>query len=94
MFSDIEGSTQLLLELGDGYVDLLHRHNDIFREVILEYGGVEISPRKIFIGPNIGIGDELIFFELARRLRNRFSSAWIRVSSSKDTLWSLAPEID
>jgi hypothetical protein len=54
------------------------------------------EPRKIFIGigPNIGIGDELIFFELIRRLRDRFPKAWIRVSSSKETLWSLAPQID
>jgi class 3 adenylate cyclase len=43
LFSDIEGSTRLLQELGDGYVDLLQRHNDILREAILEHDGVEIS---------------------------------------------------
>lgn len=43
LFSDIEGSTRLLQELGDGYVDLLQRHNDILRKVIPENDGVEIS---------------------------------------------------
>jgi class 3 adenylate cyclase len=43
LFSDIEGSTRLLQELGDGYDDLLQRHNDILREAILEHRGAEIS---------------------------------------------------
>jgi predicted ATPase/class 3 adenylate cyclase len=43
LFSDIEGSTRLLQELGDGYVDLLQDHNRIFRDVIREHGGAEIS---------------------------------------------------
>jgi predicted ATPase/class 3 adenylate cyclase len=43
LFSDIEGSTRLLQELGDGYVDLLEGHNRIFRDVISEHDGVEIS---------------------------------------------------
>src|SRR5215207_7932142 len=43
LFSDIEGSTRLLEELGDGYVALLHEHNRIFREVIWEYEGAEVS---------------------------------------------------
>jgi predicted ATPase/class 3 adenylate cyclase len=43
LFADIEGSTRLLQELKDGYVDLLQRHNHIFREVIKEHDGAEIS---------------------------------------------------
>jgi predicted ATPase/class 3 adenylate cyclase len=43
LFSDIEGSTRLLQSLGDGYVDLLQHHNQIFREVIREHGGSEIG---------------------------------------------------
>jgi predicted ATPase len=43
LFSDIEGSTRLLQELGNGYVDLLQGHQRIFREVIEEHDGVEIS---------------------------------------------------
>jgi predicted ATPase/class 3 adenylate cyclase len=43
LFSDIEGSTRLLEELGDGYVVLLQEHNRIFREVIREYEGAEVG---------------------------------------------------
>ena len=43
LFSDIEGSTRLLQDLGDGYINLLQRHNDILREAILEHDGAEIS---------------------------------------------------
>ena len=43
LFSDIEGSTRLLQELGDGYVALLQDHNRIFREVILEHEGAEVA---------------------------------------------------
>ena len=43
LFSDIEGSTRLLEALGDGYVALLQEHNRIFREVIREYEGTEVS---------------------------------------------------
>jgi class 3 adenylate cyclase len=43
LFSDIEGSTRLLEELGDRYVALLQEHNRIFREVIREYEGAEVS---------------------------------------------------
>jgi class 3 adenylate cyclase len=43
LFSDIEGSTRLLQELGDGYIALLQHHNRIFREVIREGEGAEVS---------------------------------------------------
>jgi predicted ATPase/class 3 adenylate cyclase len=43
LFSDIEGSTRLLEGLGDGYVALLRDHNRIFRDVIREHEGAEVS---------------------------------------------------
>jgi predicted ATPase len=43
LFSDIEGSTRLLQELGDGYADLLQQHRRIFREVIGEHDGAEVG---------------------------------------------------
>jgi predicted ATPase/class 3 adenylate cyclase len=43
LFSDIEGSTRLLEELGDGYISLLQEHNRIFREVLREQQGAEVS---------------------------------------------------
>jgi predicted ATPase/class 3 adenylate cyclase len=43
LFSDVEGSTRLVQELRDGYVDLLESHNRIFREAIREHDGAEIG---------------------------------------------------
>jgi class 3 adenylate cyclase len=43
LFSDIEGSTQLLKRLGDRYADLIAGHRSIVREVFGERGGVEID---------------------------------------------------
>ena len=43
LFSDIEGSTRLLEGLGEGYVGLLREHNRIFRDVIREHEGAEVS---------------------------------------------------
>jgi predicted ATPase/class 3 adenylate cyclase len=43
MFSDIEGSTRLLQELGEGYIELLGAHRDIVRRRIREGEGSEIS---------------------------------------------------
>ena len=41
LFSDIEGSTQLLLRLGDRYDDILELHRDIVRAAIARHGGDE-----------------------------------------------------
>ena len=41
LFSDIEGSTQLLLRLGDRYDDVLELHRDIVRQAIARHGGDE-----------------------------------------------------
>jgi predicted ATPase/class 3 adenylate cyclase len=43
MFSDIEGSTRLLQQLGDAYVELLQRHKEILREAIGEHDGTEVG---------------------------------------------------
>src|SRR5919199_1805278 len=40
-FSDIEGSTRLLRELGDRYAPVLKKHGEIVRNGIHQYGGVE-----------------------------------------------------
>jgi hypothetical protein len=49
------------------------------------------SPQRILIaiGPNIGIGDELILFELARRLKRQWPGAELEVSSFNSGLWNL-----
>jgi class 3 adenylate cyclase len=43
LFTDIEGSTKLLQELGDGYADVLANHRRLLREVFAAHGGVEVD---------------------------------------------------
>lgn len=43
VFSDVEGSTELLKRLGDGYGEVLSQHRRIVRETFGEHGGVEID---------------------------------------------------
>ena len=43
VFTDIEGSTQLLRRWGDAYADALEQHRTIVREVWARTGGVEVS---------------------------------------------------
>ena len=43
VFTDIEGSTRLLQELGDGYGDVVSAHRRIIRERFGEHGGTEMD---------------------------------------------------
>jgi predicted ATPase len=43
LFTDIEGSTRLLEELGDGYVQALDRHRGVLRDAFERHGGVEVD---------------------------------------------------
>jgi class 3 adenylate cyclase len=44
VFTDIEGSTKLLHELGaDGYADALAEHRRLLREAYGRHGGVEVD---------------------------------------------------
>lgn len=43
LFTDIEGSTRLLHELGDAYADALAEHRRILREAFERHGGVEVD---------------------------------------------------
>jgi predicted ATPase/class 3 adenylate cyclase len=43
LFSDIEGSTRLLHELGDAYGEVLSDHHRLLRAVWLGHGGVEVG---------------------------------------------------
>src|SRR5438093_6459754 len=42
-FTDIEGSTRLLQQLGDHFPPLLERHNEIIRSALAAYGGHEVG---------------------------------------------------
>jgi predicted ATPase/class 3 adenylate cyclase len=43
LFSDIEGSTRLLQELGDGYVGALTEHRRLLRDAFARNGGIEVD---------------------------------------------------
>ena len=43
LFTDIEGSTKLLHELGDGYADALAEHRRLLRNAFVSHGGVEVD---------------------------------------------------
>jgi predicted ATPase/class 3 adenylate cyclase len=43
LFTDIEGSTRLLYELGDQYADVLAHHRRVLRQAFARHGGVEVD---------------------------------------------------
>jgi predicted ATPase len=43
LFTDVEGSTRLLHELGDGYAGVLGEHRRILRESFARHGGTEVD---------------------------------------------------
>jgi hypothetical protein len=43
LFTDIEGSTRLLHELGDAYADALAEHRRLLREAFTHHGGAEVD---------------------------------------------------
>jgi predicted ATPase len=43
LFTDIEGSTRLLHELGDSYVEVLAEHRRLLRDAFARHGGVEVD---------------------------------------------------
>jgi hypothetical protein len=43
LFTDIEGSTRLLHQLGDKYADALRGHREVLREAFARHGGVEVD---------------------------------------------------
>jgi predicted ATPase len=43
LFTDVEGSTRLLHELGDGYAEVLAEHRQALRAAFARHGGVEVD---------------------------------------------------
>jgi predicted ATPase len=43
LFTDIEGSTRLLRELGDAYAEALAEHRRVLREAFARHGGIEVD---------------------------------------------------
>jgi DNA-binding NarL/FixJ family response regulator/class 3 adenylate cyclase len=65
-FTDVEGSTQLLQRLGDGYAQVLGDHRRLFREAVEAVGGHVVDHR----------GDEFfVVFDDARRAADAAAAA-------------------
>src|ERR671936_2811658 len=43
LFTDVEGSTRLLHELGDEYATVLAEHRRVLRDAFARHGGVEVD---------------------------------------------------
>jgi class 3 adenylate cyclase len=55
LFTDIEGSTRLLDEFGDGYADVLAEHRRVLREAFARHDGVEVDTQgdAFFVAFNV-----------------------------------------
>jgi class 3 adenylate cyclase len=47
LFTDVEGSTRLLQELGGEYAAVLEEHRRALREAFARHGGVEVAAAKL-----------------------------------------------
>ena len=56
LFTDIEGSTRLLHEHGEGYADLLAEHRRVLRAIFARHTGVEVDTQgdAFFVGLRSG----------------------------------------
>jgi len=68
LFTDIEGSTRLLEELGERYSDVLGEHNRLLREAFERHDGVEIATQgDSFVVAFTGAGDAVAAAAEAQR---------------------------
>src|SRR5262245_53111948 len=77
LFSDIEGSTNLLRELGDGYAEALAEHHDAFRTAFAEHDGVEVDTQGDAFFAAFARASEAV--AAAAEIQSRLSSGPIRV---------------
>jgi predicted ATPase/class 3 adenylate cyclase len=61
VFTDIEGSTRLVLRLGDRHREVLETHAQILRQIVTEEGGIEVGERGdgfffVFVDPTKAAG--------------------------------------
>lgn len=75
LFSDIEGSTQLMRQLGDRWEQTLTRHNRILRDAFAEAGGREVDRQ----------GDA--FFAVFPRARTAIAAAAAAQRALEDEEW-------
>ena len=71
-FSDIEGSTKLLHDLGADYSEALAEHRDIMRAAFAEHAGVEVDTQG---DPAWAEGEALSLEEAAERAADSLRDA-------------------
>ena len=86
LFADVEGSTRLMQELGDGYGPLLGELRQLLRGAMTEAGGHEVDCRAdelfaVFSGPWMGFGllclrNGCLRLELGRRTLS-YACVWV-----------------
>ena len=79
LFTDIEGSTRLVHELGDRFGDLLNDHHRILREVFSQHDGVELGTEgDAFFVVFARVPDAVnAATEAQRRLADRYTSTGV-----------------
>ncbi len=88
LFTDIEGSTRLLDELGAGYADVLADHHRIVRAAIEEHGGVEVDTQGDAFFVAFSRASDAVAAALRRRRHSRAQGcvcAWGSIPASR--LW-------
>ena len=83
LFTDIEGSTRLLAELGDGYADALAEHRRVLRRSFERHHGVEVDTQ----------GDALFvaFGRATDRSRRRSTRRWLSLLGVFGCGWDCIP---
>src|SRR5438105_9897869 len=81
LFTDIEGSTQLVKQLGDRYAGVLAEHQQLLREAFVQHGGHEIDTQ----------GDS--FFIAFRRARDAVAAAVAAQRALAEHDWPAGAEV-
>ena len=77
LFSDIEGSTRLLHELGDTYAQVLEAHRQLMRDAFWQWNGHEVGTEgDSFFAAFSRAGDALGAAATAQRALAEHQSCW------------------
>jgi class 3 adenylate cyclase len=79
VFTDIEGSTLLLRELGERYVTALSEHRAILREAFAHHGGFEVSTKGDSFFVVFQSATEAIDFAVEAQIGLRSGPIWVRM---------------
>ncbi len=77
LFTDVEGSTRLLHELGDGYAEVLAEHRRVLRDAFARHDGVEVDTQgDAFF---VAFADPSSALQAARDAQDRLAGGPVRV---------------